>query len=265
MNTILELDALAGVIPDGGLIAFGGGGMQRKPMAAAAALARAGLDGIEVAALLGGPEVDLLIGLGLVRRVHYAFVGLDSFGMAPNFRAARQGATIEAVEYSEATMLAALEAAAKALPFLPTRFARDTDLMTIPGTPFRTIACPFTGEPLVAVPALRPDVAIIHVNAADRQGNAVIHSDAFADLSLAQASNRVVLTAERIVDDINAERRPRSTFISRIWVDHVIAAPGGGGMTAVFPDYRFDLPRALDYARRATDTAWLTQQTERTT
>jgi glutaconate CoA-transferase, subunit A len=257
MSKITTFDSMIELASGGGVIGFGGGGMQRKPMAAARAMARAGLRGLDLAALLGGPEVDMLIGLGRVDRLRYAYVGLDNFGMAPNFRRARQNSQIAAVEYSEATMLVAFEAAAKALPFLPTRFGLETDLLTTPDTPLTTFACPITGATLVAVPALAPALAVVHVNVADAQGNALIHSDAFADPLLVQASGKVVLTAERIVDDISAARRPRSTFISRLWVDHVIHAPNGAGLTALFPDHRLDLRAALSYARGASDPDWL--------
>lgn len=253
-------DALVASLSASDMIAFGGGGLQRKPMAAAAAIARSDLSGLDVASFLGGPEVDLLIGMGKVKRLHFAFVGFDNFGLAPNFRKARQSGALEAVEYSEGLMMTAYEAAAKRLPFLPSRFGLGTDLLNTTTCVFRPFKCPITGQDLLAVPPLSPDVAIVHVNAADRSGNAVIHSDAFADLLLVQAAKRVVLTAERIVDDINEARRPRSSFITRLWVDEVIEAPKGGGFTAVFPDYRIDLPKVVDYQKNATDQTWLVRE-----
>ena len=258
----IGLEEMVASIGKDDLVAFGGGGIQRKPVAAAAAIARSGLKDLDIASFLGGPEVDLLIGLGKVRRLHFAFVGFDAFGLAPNFRAARQRGDIEIVEYSEGLMMAAYEAAAKRLPFLPSRFGLGTDLLNTATSPFRQFSCPLTGEQLLAVPALSPDLAIVHVNEADEMGNALIHSDAFADMLLVQAAKRVVLTAERIVDEIPGERRGRSTFISRLWVDHVVEAPRGGGFSAVFPDYRFDLPRLLDYQKNATDAAWLSRHVE---
>ena len=258
----ISLDAMVASLSSDDVIAFGGGGLQRKPVAAAAAIARSDLHDLDIVSFLGGPEVDLLIGMGKVRRMRFAFVGFDSFGLAPNFRAARQRGDIEIVEYSEGLMMAAYEAAAKRLPFLPSRFGLGTDLLNTATSPFRQFSCPLTGEQLLAVPALSPDLAIVHVNEADEMGNALIHSDAFADMLLVQAAKRVVLTAERIVDEIPGERRGRSTFISRLWVDHVVEAPRGGGFSAVFPDYRFDLPRLLDYQKNATDAAWLSRHVE---
>ena len=235
-------------------VAFGGGGLQRKPMLAATAIGRSALSDLHVITFLGGPEVDLLIGLGKVRRIEFAFVGFDGCGLAPHFRSARENGALEAVEYTEGLMMTAFEAAAKELPFLPSRFGLGTDVLTTPTSVLTTFACPLTGELLVAVPALSPDVAVVHVNEADVRGNAVIHGDAFADLLLVQAAKRVFLTAERIVDDLGGDYPGRSAFLSRLWVDGVIEAPGGGGVTAVYPDYRFDLPRILDYQARAAAT-----------
>lgn len=253
----MSMSELVGQIGPGQSVAFGGGGLQRKPMAVAKAIAASKLEGLDLVSYLGGPEVDVLLGMDKGRRLSFAFVGFDAYGLAPNFRQARESGNLEIVEYSEATMLAAFEAGAKRLPFLPTRFGLGTDLMTTPTTPFKTLACPFTGETLLAVPAIVPDVAIIHVNEADRAGNAVIHSDAYGDPLIVRAARKTFLTAERVVDDLPSTHTRRSTFISRLWVAGVVEAPGGAGMTALFPDYRFDLPRILEYQKRATDRSWL--------
>lgn len=249
-------DFVAGIKP-GDSIGFGGGGIQRKPMAAAAAIARSPLSNLDVISFLGGPEVDLLLGLGKIRHLWFAFVGFDMLGLAPNFRRARESGTITVTEYSEGTMLAAFEAAAKNLPYLPTRFGLNTDLLNTSTSPFKTIECPFTGETLLAVPALSPDIAVIHVNEADRSGNAIFHSDAYGDSLLARAARRTFITAERIVDDLPTDHTRRSTFISRLWVEGVIEAPGGAGVTALYPDYPVNVAVVLDYMKKATDPAWL--------
>ena len=257
MDKRISLDDFVASLQPGTRIAFGGGGIQRKPLAAAAAIARRGVGQLDLVSYLGGPEVDLLIGLGLAQRLAFAFVGFDAYGLAPCFRAAREAGTLPVVEYSEATMLAAFEAGAKNLPFLPTRFALGTDIVDTPTAPFKLLQCPFTGETLLGVPALRPDVAVVHVSMADRAGNAVIASDAYTDTLLVRAARHTVLTAERVVDDLPADQSRRQAFISRLWVDAVIEAPRGAGMTAMFPDYRFDLPRLLQYQRNACNRQWL--------
>jgi glutaconate CoA-transferase subunit A len=257
MDKRLTLTELVAAIAPGQSIAFGGGGLQRKPMAAVKAIAASALTDIPVISYLGGPEVDLLIGLGKVRSLAFAFVGFDAYGLAPNFRKAREAGTLDVIEYSEATMLAAFEAAAKRLPFIPTRFGLGTAIMTTRSSPLKPFTCPISGETLVAVPALKPDIAIVHVNEADRAGNAVIHSDAFTDPLLVRAARKTFLTAERVVDRLPATQSRRSTFISRMWVSGVIEAPRGAGLTVVYPDYGLDLPAVLEFQKHATDRAWL--------
>lgn len=257
MDKRLSLQELAGEVKSGGTVAFGGGGVQRKPMAAAAVIARSAVENINVVSFLGGPEVDLLLGMGKVKELTFAFVGFDMFGLAPNFRRHREQGSLRVIEYSEGTMLAAFEAAAKCLPFVPTRFGLDTDLLTTPTSPFKTLACPFSGETLLAVPALAPEIAIIHVNEADRAGNAIVHGDAYGDSLLARAAKRTFVTAERIVDELPTDHSRRSTFISRLWIEGVIEAPGGAGMTALFPDYPVNVPHVLEYMKKATDASWL--------
>lgn len=257
MDKRLSLKEFIGEIKSGSSVAFGGGGIQRKPMAAATEIARSSLDSISVVSFLGGPEVDLLLGMEKVKDLTFAFVGFDMFGLAPNFRRRRESGSLPIVEYSEGTMLAAFEAAAKCLPFIPTRFGLDTDLLTVRTSPFKTFACPFSGETLLAVPALSPEIAIIHVNEADRSGNAIVHGDAYGDSLLARAAKRTFVTAERIVDELPTDQSRRSTFISRLWIEGVMEAPGGAGMTALFPDYPVNVPNVLEYMKKATDASWL--------
>ena len=82
----IDLEEMVASIGNDDLVAFGGGGIQRKPVAAAAAIARSDLKDLDIASFLGGPEVDLLIGLGKVRRLHFAFVGFDAFGLVAVFK-----------------------------------------------------------------------------------------------------------------------------------------------------------------------------------
>jgi glutaconate CoA-transferase subunit A len=258
MDKRMSMAELVAAIPDGALVSFGGGGLQRKPMAAVKAIAASPIQRLRLAMFLGGPDADLLIGMGKAAWMSFAYVGFDLLGLAPNFRKAREGGTLPVVEYSEATAMAAFEAAAKRLPFLPTRFGLGTDVETTPTTPFKRILCPFTGATLLAVPATRPDIAILHVNEADRAGNGIIIGDAYIDPLIARAAQRTYLTAERIVDDLpRGNPGRRATFISRVWVNGVVEAPRGGGFTGVFPDYPADLAAALDYQANAADPAWL--------
>jgi glutaconate CoA-transferase subunit A len=117
-------------------------------------------------------------------------------------------------------------AGAMGAPFLPMRSMLGSDLMAqLPET--RVIDCPFTGERLVLVPALNPDVALIHVQRCDAYGNAQIDGLPFMDLDLAMAANRVILTTERIVSNDRIRRRPDHTKIPFFAVEAVVEVPFG--------------------------------------
>ena len=117
-------------------------------------------------------------------------------------------------------------AGAMGVPFLPMRSMMGSDVIArLPDT--RVIDCPFTGEKLVLVPALNPDVALIHVQRCDAFGNAQIDGLSFMDLDLALAANRVILTTERIVSNDQIRRRPDRTKIPFFAVDAVVEVPFG--------------------------------------
>lgn len=264
MNKVANLDDLVDVVSAAETISIGGGGIVRKPMAAAAAIGRSGVAPKTLMALLGGPDVDLLIAMGKVRDLLFAYVGLDWIGLAPNFRLARESGRLRVTESSEYLFLSGLEASARGVPFLPSVSGLGTDLLTRPNTPYRTFICPLTGRTLVAAPAIRPDVAIVHVNVADRRGNATIYGEAFADVLLARAAKRVWLTAETVLDELPPiDDRPAGFFIPRVLVAGVVEAPGGADFTGIYPDYPSDPLAAEAYRDNAVDADWLAAYAER--
>ncbi|HTX13631.1 MAG TPA: CoA-transferase [Solirubrobacteraceae bacterium] len=231
----MSFEELVGDIPDGATVGLGGAGLQRKPMAAARALARAGRRDLTLVSFLGSLDVELLLAAGCVRALHSAGVALDGAGLAPRYRAGRQEQTIEFVEWSEGTLLCAVQATARGVPSLPTWTGLDTDLPQLnPGV--REAVDPFTGERVTQVRALALDVAILHVPAVDARGNAYVEGDFAIDGALARAAQRVYVCHERTV---NAD--PRRAVLSRLWVDALVPAPGGAWPTGCHPDYKADL------------------------
>jgi glutaconate CoA-transferase subunit A len=227
-------------------------------MAAAAAIGLSTLQPLDVRVLLGGPDIDLMIACGKVKSLLFAFMGMGAVGLCPNFRQARERGNLEVFESSEYLVLAGLEAAARDVPYMPTRSGLATDVLNRVNTPYREIACVFTNEPLVAVPALYIDIAVLHVNEADRRGNCMIYGDVFGDYLLARAApRRVWVTAERVVDELPpVDRRPQGTFISRLLVAGVIHAPGGSDFTPTYPDRLRDSAAMADYQKNACGEGW---------
>jgi len=219
-------------VPDGALVALGGGELVRKPMAAVRALAGLGRTGLRVATLLGSADVEVLLAAGGVAEVHSAGVALE--GLAPRWREARQTGTPTAVEWSEGTFTAALLAASLGLDSIPWPAGLGTDIPAI--NPWlKESTDPHTGRPVISVKALVPDVALIHVTALDDEGNAYHDGDLAADALLARAAQKVIVTYER-----RGETDPPRAAISRIWIDDAVEAPGGAAPTSCPPLYAHD-------------------------
>ncbi len=252
MNKLRSLEELASQIPDGATVAIGGSSLSRKPMALVRALARTGVRGLRLIVDVGGPEVDLLMGVGAVSEVIYAFVGFEFLGLAPHFRAARQRGQIRFQEWSEYTVMAGLDAAIKHVPFMPTRAGLATDLLEV-NHAFRQISDPFGGPDLVAVPALVPDFSLIHANYADAAGNALILGDGHIDNLCAKAARTTLVTAESVVPTTTLQQIGYGTHILRIYVNGVAQARWGAHPTQAAPTYRLDLEALKDYLYHAAD------------
>jgi len=254
VNKVISSDEVMAQIPNGATIAIGGSSLSRKPMALVRALARSDRRDLRLIVNVGGPEVDLLIGTGKVAEVIYAFVGFEVMGLAPHFRTARQEGSVKFQEWTEFTVMAGLDATIKRVPFLPTHAGLGTDILRV-NPAFKTFEDPFGGETLVAVPALRPDVALLHVNLADPQGNGVILGDGHMDALCAKAAKKTFLSAEQILLPERLQTYGRDVHVFRTVVTGVVEAPWGAHLTGCAPDYRADLQHVQEYLRAARDRA----------
>lgn len=246
----MSIEDVIGQIKPGDTVAIGGGGMQRKPMAIVRAIARSNLKDLHIVSFLGGPDVDLLVGAGKVRAVTFSYVGFDSAGLAPNFRRARQEADLDFFEGSEYIIISGLEAAAKRLPFFPTRSGLGSDILEV-NPNCKVFDAPFTGEKLVAVKAIEPDVALIHVNYADPSGYGQILGDVFIDNIITKASKKTFMTTEKLVSTDFIEKNFRTINILRLWVTGVVETPYGAHFTSCFPNYLQDMMHVGVYLKAA--------------
>jgi glutaconate CoA-transferase, subunit A len=255
----LSLDELVGELRSGMTIGLGGWGSRRKPMAAVRAILRSDLDDLTVVSY-GGPDVGLLCAAGKVAKVVFPFVTLDSIPTDPHFKVARQTGAVESVEYDEGMFYLGLLAASQRVPFLPTRAGLGSDVLRINPT-LRTVTSPYDdAEELVAVPALRLDAAVVHVNRADARGSGLILGpDPFFDELFLGAAHRRFVTTEQLVDTdrLAAEGPVQTMCISRLLTDGVIETPGGAHFTACVPDYSRDEAFQKSYVAAAGDPeAW---------
>jgi glutaconate CoA-transferase, subunit A len=250
-------DEVAGELSSGMTIGIGGWGSRRKPMALVRAILRSGLKDLEIVSY-GGPDVGLLIAGGHVRRVVTGFVSLDTIPLEPHFRLGRQRGTVELAELDEGMLHWGLLAAAHRLPFLPIRAGLGSDVPRVnPG--LRTVRSPYAdGEELVAMPALRLDVALIHLNRADAAGNGqYLGPDPYFDDLFCLAAERAYLSCERIVATASLAESgpPQSLLVNRAMVHGVVEAPGGAHFSSCVPDYARDEAFQARYAAAAGDPA----------
>ncbi|MEX1231334.1 MAG: CoA-transferase [Planctomycetaceae bacterium] len=162
----------------------------------------------------------------LLKRVDVAYIiGLEARGLSPHARRVAESGEVELCEWSNYALAVRFQAAAMGVPFLPMRSMAGTD--TYKHSAARKIVCPFTGIEMVAVPALWPDVAIIHVHEADAFGNCRIRGTSVADLHLARAAKRVIVSCERLIANDEIRRDPTATVIPYFCVDAVCEVPYG--------------------------------------
>lgn len=225
-------DAVARLVNDGDYLAIGGFGCCRIPTAVCHEIIRQRKQNLSFAGHTATHDFQILAAGNLtgrgktLARVDIAYIiGLEARGLSPHGRRVIESGEVEITEWTNYALAVRLQAAAMGLPFLPTRTALGTD--TLQRSAARVIECPFTGEKLVALPALSPDVAAIHVHEADRFGNCRISGTTVADLELARAAKRLIITCERLVPVEEIRRDPNRTVIPFFCVDAVCEVPFG--------------------------------------
>jgi glutaconate CoA-transferase subunit A len=171
---------------------------------------------------------DQMIAAGCARKLVFSWAGNPGAGSLHAFRRAVEGkdGPLELEEYSHFGMVARLVAGASGLPFGVLRNYAGTDLPAA-NPAIRSVACPYTGEALATVPALTPDVAIIHAQRADPQGNTQIWGLTGVQKEAAFASRRVIVVVEELVDDDVIRSDPNRTLIPGMIVDAVVVEPWG--------------------------------------
>jgi glutaconate CoA-transferase, subunit A len=224
---VMSLEEAAALVPDGASVGIGGSTLSRTPMAMVWALIRAGRRDLVCARGISSSEGELLFAADASRHLVTSWFSLGIvWGVSRIMRAFTESNRARFEEWSHLAMGLRFRAGAMGVPFLPMRSMLGSDVIAqLADT--RMIDCPFTGEKLVLVPALNPDVALIHVQRCDPYGNAQIDGLPFMDLDIAMAVNRVILTTERIVSNDQIRRRPDRTKIPFFAVDAVVEVPFG--------------------------------------
>lgn len=249
----VSLQALASRIEDGSAIALGGSFLHRGAFALVRQLVRLKRKRLEIIKASPGYDLDLLCRAGAVAKVRAGIVAMEgNFGLAPHYRRAieRKEAVLE--EHACMTLVSGMRAASFGIPFQPVAGVEGSDLAALNG--WKKIADPYgSGKEVYLIPAIRPDVAVVHVHEADEFGNARIYGTPFWDEVLTRAAKRVLVTCERLVSTEEIRRRPELTLVPGFMVEAVAVVPRGAWPGSMHPEYEVDYPAVERYLEDGPD------------
>src|SRR6516165_5613369 len=225
---VMTLEEAAQLVNDGDHVAIGGCTLSRTPMAMIWALIRAGAKNLTISRSITSTEGDLLLAAGTSRHIITSWFSQGIvWGISKVMRHYTESGQARFEEWSHMSIGLRYRAGAMGIPFMPSRSMLGSDVGKRLGPAVKSMSCPFSGELLALLPALNPDVALIHVQRCDAYGNAQLDGLQFMDIDMAMAANRVILTTERIVSNDQIRRAPDQTRIPFFTVEAVVEAPIG--------------------------------------
>jgi glutaconate CoA-transferase subunit A len=249
-------EAVARFIHDGDYIATGGFGSVRLPTAVMHEIVRARKRNLGFAGHCTTHDFQILAAGNVLDRCDISYVvGLELRGLSPNGRRLLESGALRTTEWSNAGLAWRYKAAAMGVPFLPVRVMLGSDTQRYSAA--REIRDPYSGGTYLAVPALFPDVAIIHVHQADLYGNAQIEGITIVDLNLARAARRLILTTERLVPNEVFRADPARTAIPYWLVDAVCEVPLGSYPGEMPYEYGSDEQHFAEWLEAEKDSASL--------
>lgn len=253
MDKCITLEEAAAQIKNNCTLALGGLTLYRRPVAFVRSLIKHYIqngepEDLTLLAFTAGIESDLLVGAGMVSRIRTCYFGLEIFGLAPMFTHYANRGELEIIEETEASLAFGIRAQMARVGFMPGRGWIGTDLPKL-RPDVKSIIDPYTGEELIAFPAIKPDVAVIHALQVDFDGNADIGKNKGVDEELSIIADTVIITAEEIVPDLS------DANIVAPFVDAIVLAPNGAKPTSCHPKYPLDGEAILDYSELVNDPA----------
>lgn len=239
-NKIVSIEEAAKIVSSGDMIAFGGNVLHRAPMAFARELIRNNINDLKVIKTAGAHEVDILCAAGLVNSVDAGFISYESeYGLATFYRKSVESGLVKGNEHACYTVICALRAAAYGVPFMPVRGLKYGDLL-IENDYFKVVEDPFGTGNITLVKALNPDVAVIHVQECDKNGNAIIYGPKFDDVLMSRAAKKVIITTEQIVHESKIKMSNMTVDIPGFLVEAIVHVPKGAAPCSCYKKYDID-------------------------
>lgn len=246
-------EAVERFVFDGAVVGMGGQTIGRNTMALSHEIVRQGKKDLTLVGCSLGMSMDILVGAGLVRRTECGTGNLERFGTAFRWRRAIEEGRLEVEDYSHLAMASRFLAGSLGLPFMPTKSLLGTDIlhrksMDKAHKPFHIVDNPWApGDPVVLLPALSPDVSVVHAQKADEMGNVVIEGFTTHEPEMVRASKTVIVSCEEIISTDEIRRDPDRTTIPYIYVDAVVEQRWGAYPTSVYKYYDIDTEHLKRY------------------
>lgn len=250
-NKLTSLEEAASLIKDGDKLAIGGGLCLREPIAMIRELIRQGRRNLHLIGTAHGFDVDLCCGGGIAGAVEETHVSFEQdFGLALNYRRACESGQVEVRENCCNTIINQLRAGSFGIPFIAVRSIKGSDELKW-HPEFKVVDDPFTGKKVVLVPAIVPDVAILHVQKADRRGNLRVAPPYVADVLFLRAADKVIVTAEEVISEEEMKRiGPNVPYYE---TTAVVEVPFGSHPTSCYPQYAYDREHISNYMKAAAE------------
>jgi glutaconate CoA-transferase subunit A len=239
-------EAIDGCVRDGDAVALGTAQESLIPFAAGHEIIRQKKRRLTLIGPISDMLFDQLIGAGCVRKIRAAWIGNVITGSGYNFRRAMEEGLLEIEDHSILTLTSALTAAKLGIPFLPAKTALGSDLYKT-NAALLAFTCPYTGERLTAVRAIRPDVTIIHAQRTDRFGNAHVWGNLGVTREACLAARKIIVTAEDIVEPDVISSDPNRVVTPGFLVEAVVHSPWGGHPSPVPGYYNRDHAAFIEY------------------
>jgi glutaconate CoA-transferase subunit A len=246
-DKLTSLDDAAARVRDGDVVAGGGCLFSRTPLALVREVLRQRRRGLTLVRNLMCTEGELMMAAGAVERVVTAWMGIGlPWGVSKIMREHVESGRVTYEEWSHLALGLRFRAGAMGVPFLPALTMLGSDLAATTG--LKTVTDPYTGTMLAAVPALFPDVAVLHVHRADRFGNCQIDGYPHMDADIARAATTVLVTTEELISDDETRRHPDRTVIPGFVVDALVLVPFGAFPHECYGLYEADFDHFDEYA-----------------
>ena len=244
---IVSLEEMVARVPDGASLALGGSFLHRGPFAFVRELIRQGKRDLEIMKQSPGYDIDILCRAGCVKKARAGIVAMEgNFGLAPWYRRAVEKKEIVLEEHACATLTAGMRAAAFGVPFQPVGGVHGSDLAAL--NQWAKIKDPYgSGEEVWVIPAIRPDIAVIHANEVNELGDTRIFGTFNWDRIMTRAARQVFVVAEELESVDSFKDQPELTLVPGFMVHAVSIVPNGAWPGSCWPLYEVDYPAVEEY------------------